>query len=134
GDCTRSPGCVSLISSGRDSRGGSFVDASAGGSNVYFITGESLVNGDPGSIDIYDARVGGGFVEPQEPIACIGDACQALPSPPEDPTPGTLVPNDGNPRLRYFRPHIHKRHRHKKHKPHHQKGRHRHARALGAGR
>jgi hypothetical protein len=103
GDCVLSPGCLNLISSGRSGGGASFIDATASGDDVYFITDESLVNSDPGSIDLYDARVGGGFVEAQKPIACIGDACQALPSPPDDPTPGTLIQGNGNPRLRFFK-------------------------------
>jgi hypothetical protein len=99
GDCTRSPGCLSLLSGGRG-EGGRLLDASADGADVFFLTGDSLLpNADPGSIDVYDARIGGGLPEALRPIACIGDACQALPSPPEDPTPGTLVPNSGNPPL-----------------------------------
>jgi hypothetical protein len=127
GACRRPGGCVSLISSGRSNDGASLVDASADGDDVFFLTGESLVGEDPGSIDLYDARVGGGFAAAQRPIACIGDACQALPSPPEDPTPGTLVPNGGNPPLSIAKPkpgkrkhpkHHHRRH-HRKHRQHH---------------
>jgi hypothetical protein len=101
GDCQREPGCVSLISSGRASEGGSFIDASADGTDAYFITDESLIGADPGSIDLYDARVGGGFPEAPKPIPCIADACQALPPTPEDPDPGTLVKNAGNPAQSY---------------------------------
>lgn len=117
GDCNRPLGCVDLISGGRTDAA-RFIDAAAGGSDVYFITGEKLVATDPGSIDLYDARVGGGFAIPETPIACIGDACQALPSPPDDPTPGTLTKNAGNPPLRYFkqRPKKHKSKRHRKHR------------------
>jgi hypothetical protein len=121
GDCNRPLGCVGIISGGR-SDGGSFVDASADGSDVYFLTGEALVSTDPGSTDLYDARVGGGFAIPQSPIACIGDACQALPSPPDDPTPGTLTKNSGNPPLQYFKQ---KKHSHKKKHKHHPKKGHR---------
>lgn len=103
GDCNRSPGCVNLISSGRSNGDSRFIDASADGDDVFFITDGALVSTDPGSIDLYDARVGGGFPVPETPIACIGDACQALPSPPDDPTPGTLTKNSGNPPLRYFK-------------------------------
>ena len=39
----------------------------------------------------------------EEPI-CVGDSCQPLPPEPEDPTPGTLVPNPGNPPLHIFEP------------------------------
>jgi len=99
GDCTRSPGCVGLVSGGRG-EGGRFLDASESGDDAFFLTGESLLGIDPGSIDVYDYRVGGGFAEPEAPFACRGDACQALPSAPEDPTPATLVPTSGNPPLK----------------------------------
>jgi len=89
--------CVNLISSGRSLEGASFVDASADGSDAFFLTDGSLVPSDPGSVDLYDAREGGGFPTPPTPVPCIGDACQPLPPAPEDPTPGTLVPNPGNP-------------------------------------
>jgi hypothetical protein len=101
GSCTASAGCVALISSGRAAGGASFVDASSDGSDAFFLTDGSLVGSDPGSVDLYDARVGGGFPEPTEPIACNGDACQSLPSAPVDPTLTTLLPGLGNPRVRY---------------------------------
>jgi hypothetical protein len=104
GSCTRSPGCVNLISSGRERAGATFIDASADGSDVFFLTIESLVKADPGSIDLYDARAGGGLPQAPEPIPCVADACQALPGEPDDPTPGTLVPTSGNPPLRFFGP------------------------------
>jgi hypothetical protein len=123
GGCARPAGCVGPISSGRGPGGAVFLDASANGSDVFFITSESLVSTDPkGSVDAYDARVNGGFAAPQEPIPCLGDSCQPLPGEPEDPTPGTLVPNPGNPPLRIFGPeakpkhlklHKHRRHHHR---------------------
>jgi hypothetical protein len=97
GDCARIGGCLALISRGRNSEGASFLDASASGSDVYFLTPDSLVGADLGFVDVYDAREGGGFPEPIKPIECVGDACQSLPSEPEDPTPGTLVRGSGNP-------------------------------------
>jgi hypothetical protein len=117
GGCTRSPGCVGLVSGGRG-EGGRFLDASSDGRDVFFLTGDALVAADPGSIDVYDYREGGGFPEPQAPIACIGDACQALPSPPEDPAPATLVPTAGNPPLKIvkLKPPKHKRHHHRRHR------------------
>jgi hypothetical protein len=120
GGCTRPTGCVSPISSGRGTGGAALLDASANGSDVFFITSESLVSVDPkGSVDAYDARVDGGFAAPQVPIACVGDSCQPLPGEPDDPTPGTLVPNSGNPPLHIFGPkakprrHKHRRHHHR---------------------
>ena len=43
----------------------------------------------PAAIDVYDARVGGGFPLPPSAVPCFGDACQPLPPEPDDPTPGT---------------------------------------------
>jgi hypothetical protein len=111
GNCIRQPGCVGLISGGRG-EGGRFLDASADGDDVFFLTGDSLVGLDPGSIDVYDDRVGGGFPEPEAPFVCKGDACQPLPSPPEDPAPGTLVPTSGNPPLKIKKLKKRKHHRH----------------------
>ncbi len=102
GTCATAGGCVNLISSGRSEDGASFVDASEGGRDVFFLTDGSLVPSDPlGTFDLYDAREGGGFPIPEDPIPCEGDACQPLPSPPEDPTPGTQVPTSGNPPVRF---------------------------------
>lgn len=101
GSCKSSGGCISLISSGRSAGGASFVDASASGADAFFLTGGSLVGRDPGSVDLYDARVGGGFSEPTDPIPCKGDACQVLPSAPIDPTLTTLLAGPGNPPVKY---------------------------------
>ena len=102
GSCTKPSGCVNLISNGRSEDGASFIDASADGSDVFFTTDDSLVPDDPGSVDLYDARVGGGFPLPPVVIPCNGDACQPLPPEPEDPTPGTLLSKpEGNPPLTF---------------------------------
>jgi len=129
GNCTLSPGCVNLISSGRSPEGATFLDASADGSDAYFLTDGPLVSSDPGSIDVYDARVGGGFPEALKPIPCQADACQALPPTPEDPSPGTLLKGPENPPLRFVKegktkPKHKGKHHHKKHKhhKHHGKG------------
>jgi hypothetical protein len=101
GSCLVKPGCLGLISSGKATEGASFIDASADGTDAYFLTAESLVGEDPGSIDLYDARAGGGFPEAAKAIACIADACQPLPAAPEDPDPGTLIKTSGNPPAKY---------------------------------
>jgi hypothetical protein len=122
GSCSEAPGCVSLVSSGRGA-GGTFLDASADGADAFFLTGDSLVASDPGSIDAYDARVGGGLPEPQQPIPCSGDACQPLPSPPEDPAPGTSVEGPGNPPPHYVKERHRRHHKHKhRRRGHHRKG------------
>lgn len=60
-----------------------------------------------------------------EEIICVGDSCQSLPPEPEDPTPGTLVPNPGNPPLRVDEPRKESKHR-KKHRKKHHGGKHKH--------
>jgi hypothetical protein len=103
GSCSRAGGCVSLISGGRDAADSGFADASADGTDVFFLTEASLVGADPGSLDVYDARIGGGFAEALSPIPCEGDSCQFLPSEPTDPTLTTLLSGLGNPKVRYHR-------------------------------
>lgn len=118
GDCTRSPGCTRPISKVSGEESARFIDASSDGLDVFFITEEKLIPADPGSIDLYDARIGGGFTEPREQV-CVGDLCQPLPSPPEDPDPGTLVKHQGDPPPRYFKQKPKKRrHRKKRHRGH----------------
>jgi hypothetical protein len=90
GSCARPGGCVNLISSGRAEGGASFLDASADGSDAFFLTDGPLVPSDTGAVDVYDARVGGGYPVSTSVIPCVGDACQALPPSPEAPPPGSL--------------------------------------------
>jgi hypothetical protein len=101
--CPKAAGCIEPLSSGRSEGGARFVDASLTGDDVFFVTDGSLVGSDPGSFDLYDARVGGGFPEPLAPIPCLGDACQDLPSEPVDPALNTAVTGPGNPKVRYFK-------------------------------
>lgn len=120
GSCDRAGGCVNLVSSGR--QGATFADASANGSDAFFLTGGSLVPSDPlNTIDLYDAREGGGFPLAPKPIPCEGDACQPLPSPPEDPAIGTTVPGQGNPPVHYVETGKKKTQKPKQKKAHHKK-------------
>jgi hypothetical protein len=110
GDCsedmpTYSPsagGCISLISSGESDEDSFYVDSSASGDDVFFKTYSSLVPQDPAFIDVYDARVGGGFATPPPPPNCNPDVpgeCQAPPPPPPPAVaPASQVPGPGNPR------------------------------------
>jgi len=85
-----SEGCLSLISSGESALDSEFIDAGASGSDVFFATASSLLAQDPGLIDVYDAREGGGFPPPPgPPPGCEGEACQGPPAPPNDPTPAS---------------------------------------------
>lgn len=81
---------MDLISSGKSPEDSDFLDASADGSDVFFSTAESLVAQDYGLVDIYDARIGGGYPEPPPPApGCEGEACQHPAPAPEFPTPGS---------------------------------------------
>ncbi len=110
-----------LLSSGEDKEPSYFMDASDDGRDVFISTAEPLSGWDVDrSYDLYDARVGGGFAEPQpEPPACQGDACQPLPTQLNDPTPasssftGPGDPNKAHRKKRHARKH-HKRKRHQR--------------------
>jgi hypothetical protein len=58
GSCTKSGGCVSLVSSGTSSRESAFIDTSPSGDDVFFVTSQQLLPQDRDqSFDLYDARV-----------------------------------------------------------------------------
>jgi hypothetical protein len=107
GDCTESisiyveaaGGCVNLISSGEGERDSTLVDSSATGDDVFFKTASSLVHQDKNLLDIYDARVNGGFEPPLPPEPeCEGEECPGPVTPmPVDPTPASTLPGPGNP-------------------------------------
>jgi hypothetical protein len=91
-------GRLSLISSGRGKENAFFLDNSANGSDVFFATADGMVPADRDGVDdVYDARVGGGSLEPVF-NPCSGEACRSAAS--EKPAPttaGTSVFNgDGN--------------------------------------
>jgi hypothetical protein len=95
GSCGQLGGCVSLISSGTSSSESSFADASADGSDVFFLTYAGLVPQDTdGLVDVYDAREGGGFPGPPASLACTGTGCQGVPAaPPVFATPSSVTFN-----------------------------------------
>jgi NHL repeat len=82
-------GCIYLITSGESKRESEFWEASPDGRDVFFATESSLVPQDPGSVDLYDARVGGGFPQPEANVPCEGEACQHPPPPPEFSAPAS---------------------------------------------
>ncbi|MFZ1153612.1 MAG: hypothetical protein WAN93_01770 [Solirubrobacteraceae bacterium] len=94
-----SGGCVDLISSGTSKEESAFLDASESGDDVFFLTSAQLASQDTDTVlDVYDARVDGGFAEFQRAPACEGDACQSPVAAPNDPTPGSLTfQGPGNP-------------------------------------
>ncbi len=110
-------GCLSLISSGQGARDSEFVDASASGDDVFFKTAASILPQDSDLIDIYDARVQGGFAPPSSPAPpCQGEACQAALVPPAPITPSSFsFHGTGNLKPKK------KPRKNKKHKKHHHK-------------
>ncbi len=107
-----------LLSSGQDKGPSYFMDASADGKDAFIATSERLSGWDVDtSVDLYDARVGGGLPEPvPPPPSCQGDACQPNPTRLNDPTPSSSsFKGAGNQKAR-------KHHKHKR------RGKHRHKR------
>ncbi|HEY2536045.1 MAG TPA: hypothetical protein VGI24_03570, partial [Solirubrobacteraceae bacterium] len=94
GSCTRPAGCVLLISPGTGSVDSNFLAMDETGASVFFTTRERLVPQDKDElIDVYDARVGGGFASQTETqrVECQGEACQSTPAPPLFATPGSAT-------------------------------------------
>jgi ribosomal protein L39E len=91
-------GRVSLISHG----GGELPWIDASGQDIYFVTEKPLSAADRDvNVDIYDARVDGGF-DLSSSAPCSGDACQGQPSTPPAPAdaPGSqTLQGAGNPPL-----------------------------------
>jgi hypothetical protein len=77
GGCTRAGGCVYLISSGQSERDNFLYAHSESGDDVFFTTEDVLTDSDNGgAASIYDAKVGGGFLDPVEPEICVADGCR----------------------------------------------------------
>ncbi len=77
-------GGLHLISTGTGTGASVLADASVSGSDVFFLTSQSLVPQDSfqEAHKIYDARVNGGFPEAALPPACTtADACRSAASP-----------------------------------------------------
>ena len=75
-------GGLDLISAGTPGFGGEYVAATPDGRTVFFRTNATLLarDHDLGELDIYAARIGGGFPEPpepSEPSQCAGAGCDA---------------------------------------------------------
>jgi len=135
GDCDSAfaeGGCVALLSAGREDFDSNFVAADESGANVFFTTRDRLVGADTDQlIDLYDARVGGGFEEEGNATPqCQGEACQPSSAPSPETIPGSLgVPGGGNykppkcgkGKVRRGGKCVAKKH-HKKRKPQHKKG------------
>jgi hypothetical protein len=100
GDCSTSSsgaaisrtegGCVSLISSGTAEEEAAFLDTSASGDDVFFLSTAQLSVLDEDAVyDVYDARVNGVPAQRTPRTECLGEACAPAPNPPNDPTPSS---------------------------------------------
>ncbi len=119
GSCAKTGGCVRLISSGHGSADSMFMDSSADGDDVFLVTSQQLVAPDRNQqLDLYDARVEGGFAEGSQ-SACSFEACRGpLAVAPEQPSAGTQIfSGPGNPPV----PKQTKKKKHKKHNKHKKK-------------
>jgi hypothetical protein len=96
GACGQPAGCVALISSGESESESAFLDASATGNDVFFLTAQPISSQDKDSnFDIYDAHVceaSSPCVSPPSKTTTKceeegGEACQ-----PYTPTPGFAAP------------------------------------------
>ena len=69
--------CHFLISSGKSTDESYLLDASSDGRDVFVSTRSPLTGWDTNeNYDVYDAREGGGFPEPSEQSACLGEGCK----------------------------------------------------------
>jgi hypothetical protein len=92
-------GGIHLISTGASADDSFFAGASASGDDAFFVTREQLAAADTDqNLDVYDARVDGGFPEPRPAEPCSGDDCQGAAMPgPAPPSPASpLLSGSGN--------------------------------------
>jgi hypothetical protein len=120
--CTLSTGCVGLISGGRSGEESGFMDASADGSDVFFLTSERLdqASDTDNAYDLYDAHLCSSSspcatqaASPPPPCSAV-ESCRAAPAPQSDvpappsqsfsgagnPTPTTAPPSKPKPLTR----------------------------------
>lgn len=91
-------GVLSLLTPGDSPTDGAmFLGNDRAGANIYVATLDRLTWEDRDSaLDVYAARVGGGFTEPPDPPACsvLADVCQPA-GPPQSAVPPPVTPTPG---------------------------------------
>jgi len=125
-------GELHLISDGASAGPSFFFDASEGANDVFFATSDALVRSDTdNALNLYDARVDGGFVEPPAPVppCAAGELCRSpgsgapptgVPATPSQGGAGNVVPPKHCKRGKVRRKgHCVKKAKHRKHKKHH---------------
>jgi hypothetical protein len=98
GSCARVAGCVLLISAGTGSVDSNFLAMDENGENVFFTSRDQLVKQDTDNLlDVYDARVGGGFPSEGEAAlaGCRGEACQTTTTTTTTTTSPSVAPVSG---------------------------------------
>lgn len=121
-------GEVGLLTSGKGTTESKFIDADPSGIDAFFATRDQLVGADVDqNTDVYDARIGGGFAEPEAPAPpCEGEACrpapEASPSTPATASSTFVGPHNLKPKHPRKKP-KHKRKHHPKPKQKHSKKR-----------
>jgi hypothetical protein len=105
GSCETPGGCVYLLSSPSSPQAAAFLDADGEGNNAFFATISQLTRSDQDNlIDVYDARVGGGFSPVESPPPCtsgcrgklVGPSQEAAPLSAATGTSGNLVSPPGS--------------------------------------
>jgi hypothetical protein len=114
GSCERAGGCIALISSGQSPNDSMFLNATPSGDDAFFVTRERLLPQDEDEkLDLYDARVEGGFEEAPTP-PCGPEPCRApSPAPPSVQGPPASGEFQGSGNV-----HPKKKQKKKKHKKH----------------
>jgi hypothetical protein len=91
GSCQFANGCIYLLSTGSSPTPSYFIDASASGNDVFFMTRSQLVPADENEyLDVYDAHVGA--VQAPAVPQCTGTGCQGVQAtPPVFATPASVT-------------------------------------------
>jgi len=95
-------GEVSLLSTGISDTESRFFNASANGDDAFILTAEPLVPQDVDDlVDLYNAKVGGGFPSPPPRVECEADGCQGqnTPGPPAGDAGSVDLQGRGDPVL-----------------------------------
>jgi hypothetical protein len=124
-----SNGVASLLTKGEGDSDSFLGDNSDSGEDAFVITRSALVGADRDAheYDVYDVKVGGGFLEPEATLAaCSGDGCQGAPNPaPQTNSPASasyVGPPNPKPKQTKPKPKGPKKHKKKNGSGHHKKG------------
>ncbi len=90
--CSAPQGCLALLTDGSGGYLNLFLGSADEGRDVFISTDSQLLPRDNDTAaDIYDVRIGGGFLEPARSVECAGDACSTPFAPPGEVTPSSFT-------------------------------------------